>query len=68
MQAVQWEKPEIKKVLNPLLELMEQRAFMKRSIGELIWGYRDSSLTLAKSMAPDWYYADFIGYFVNVST
>ncbi|KAJ8303565.1 hypothetical protein KUTeg_019961 [Tegillarca granosa] len=65
VESLQWQSAELRKILNFAIDVVKEKAFMKRTMRDIIWGYHDSGLTICKTFAPDWFYTDFIGYFIN---
>ena len=51
-----------------VLKVIGEELFITRSVNQLVWGYEDKALQLAKKLAPGWFYKTFIGYFMDVST
>ena len=51
-----------------VLKVIGEELFITRSVNQLVWGYEDKALQLAKNIAPEWFYKTFIGYFMDVST
>lgn len=58
---------DINKLVEIGLKLEQEGPFYTRSVKELIWGYHDPALHFAHKIAPDWFYTDYVGYFMNVS-
>lgn len=67
LTALKWEKPEVSKLISFLTTFEQEYVFMNRSVKEILWGYQDPTLHLAKGFAPEWFYTDIAGYFINVS-
>ncbi|XP_062618406.1 lysosome membrane protein 2-like isoform X1 [Saccostrea cucullata] len=63
--ALKWEEPVISKIISYVTALTEEDVFMNRTVKELLWGYQDRALHIAKGLAPDWFYTDIAGYFIN---
>ncbi|XP_048727749.1 lysosome membrane protein 2-like isoform X2 [Ostrea edulis] len=65
LTALKWEKPEVSKLISFLTTFEQEYVFMNRSVKEILWGYQDPTLHLAKGFAPEWFYTDIAGYFIN---
>ena len=63
---MKFEKPTVRKLLADAADLFNEHVFMTRSMKDIIWGYRDILLNITKTIDPDWFYTDTIGYFMNV--
>ena len=63
---MKYEDPILRKLLADAAALFDEHVFMTRSMKEIIWGYRDILLNITKTVDPDWFYTDTIGYFMNV--
>lgn len=68
LAALKNEYLDINKLLEFILKVVGEELFITRSVNQLVWGYEDKALQLAKKIAPEWFYKSFIGYFMDVST
>ena len=53
-------------VINDALKLYGEDIFMTRTVKDIIWGYTDPALKTLHGLFPNWFYTDFVGYFINV--
>ena len=56
----------VRTVINDALVLYGEDIFMTRPVKEMLWGYIDPALKTLNGLFPDWFYTDFVGYFINV--
>jgi hypothetical protein len=42
-----------------VLKVIGEELFITRSVNQLVWGYEDKALQLAKKLAPGWFYTTF---------
>ena len=55
------------KILSAGLKLTDEDLFIRRSVKDIVWGYQDELLKVAKSVMPDWFYTDIVGVLAGVS-
>nr|ASJ26356.1 scavenger receptor class B type I [Meretrix meretrix] len=63
--SMKYEYPTVRKVVYVLTQLFGEHPLMTRPLKELIWGYTDPLLNITKALDPDWFYTDFVGFFMN---
>lgn len=63
--GLRYEYPEVRKIVDLIAGMEGEHVLMNRSMRELIWGYTDPMLQLAKLVDPIWFYTDISGYFIN---
>ena len=63
---MKFEDPIVRQLLADAAALFDEHVFMTRSMKDIIWGYRDVLLNITKTVDPEWFYTDTIGYFMNV--
>ena len=56
-----------KELLSVGLSLTDEDLFIERSVHDMVWGYEDRLLHVAKSLLPDWFYTDIVGVLAGVS-
>jgi hypothetical protein len=57
----------VREAIYAATQLFDEHPLMFRSFEEVIWGYHDPLLNVTKVIDPDWFYTDYIGFFMNVS-
>lgn len=67
LSALKYEPEKVNFLLHYLTTFEQEYVFMNRTVKEILWGYQDPALHMAKRLAPDWFYTDIAGYFINVS-
>lgn len=67
LSALKYEPERVNFLLHYLTTFEQEYVFMNRTVKEILWGYQDPALHMAKRLAPDWFYTDIAGYFINVS-
>ncbi|XP_052815897.1 lysosome membrane protein 2-like [Mya arenaria] len=63
--ALVLEEPVVREVIYLLTQVFDEHPFMTRPLREIIWGYHDQLLNITKAIDPDWFYTDYIGFFMN---
>ena len=54
-------------VISSLLGVFHEDALITLSVQDIMWGYEDKLLRLAKSLYPKWFYTDLVGAMAGVS-
>lgn len=67
LAAIKYEYLDINKILEMVLKFGGEGPFFEKSVRDLVWGYKDKMLEVGNELAPQWFYTDFVGYFMNVS-
>lgn len=67
LAAIKYEYLDINKILELVLKVGGEGPFFEKSVRDLVWGYKDKMLEVGNELAPQWFYTDFVGYFMNVS-
>ncbi|XP_046583231.1 lysosome membrane protein 2-like [Haliotis rubra] len=65
LTALRFQSDSLRKLISGILRLTPSEVFMTRPMKEIIWGYHDPLLKVAKGIDPEWFYTDFVGYFIN---
>ena len=65
--ALKYEDEKVREAVYVGTQLFDEHPLMYRSFKEVIWGYHDPLLNVTKVIDPDWFYTDYIGFFMNVS-
>ncbi|XP_022343288.2 lysosome membrane protein 2-like isoform X2 [Crassostrea virginica] len=65
LSALKYEPERVNFLLHYLTTFEQEYVFMNRTVKEILWGYQDPALHMAKRLAPDWFYTDIAGYFIN---
>lgn len=67
LNALRHESDAVKKLIGLVLTLETADIFIHRPVKEVLWGYTDPLLKVAKTFDKSWFYTDWVGYFINVS-
>ncbi|CAG2214867.1 CD36L2 [Mytilus edulis] len=65
LAAIKYEYLDINKILELVLKFGGEGPFFEKSVRDLVWGYKDKMLEVGNELAPQWFYTDFVGYFMN---
>ncbi|XP_060583637.1 lysosome membrane protein 2-like [Ruditapes philippinarum] len=63
--ALKYEDDKVREAIYAATQLFDEHPLMFRSFEEVIWGYHDPLLNVTKVIDPDWFYTDYIGFFMN---
>ena len=66
LNSLEYAPQTFRTVVNDALMLYGEDIFMTRPVKEILWGYIDPALKTLNGLFPDWFYTDFVGYFINV--
>lgn len=66
LNSLKYEDPKVREVVHVLTQLFDEHPMFTRPVKDLIWGYADPMLNIAKAIDPNWFYTDVVGYFINV--
>ncbi|XP_046354551.2 lysosome membrane protein 2-like isoform X2 [Haliotis rufescens] len=65
LTALKFQSEAVRTVISGVLRLTPAELFMTRPMKEIIWGYHDPLLKVAKKLDHEWFYTDYVGYFIN---
>ncbi|XP_071091359.1 scavenger receptor class B member 1-like [Haliotis cracherodii] len=65
LTALRFQPEAVRTVISGVLRLTPAELFMTRPMKEIIWGYHDPLLKVAKKFDHEWFYTDYVGYFIN---
>lgn len=65
IEAMQYAPRVLRTVVSLALAAQSEDIFMTRTVKELLFGYTDPALKMLKAQFPEWFYTDFVGYFIN---
>jgi hypothetical protein len=68
LNSLVYEPPWARTAVDDLLGVFGEDLFMTKTVNETMWGFHDPALINMHKLVPNWFYTDFVGYFVGVST
>ncbi|KAK7481721.1 hypothetical protein BaRGS_00027094 [Batillaria attramentaria] len=65
IEAMQHAPPALRTLVSIALRTQQEDIFMTHTVNETLFGYTDPALKILQSQFPDWFYTDYVGYFIN---